>query len=220
MLRQSPPIDPELHKPSSQLTSELIMEEDLDIQVQLDRLEETILESPRIPLTRKTLIDEEQLLDLVDSIRMSLPDTLLKAEQIIRQRNEILSEAENEAEEMIRAASRRAAQMLNEMPIRQQAELEATQIRQKVERECLDLQQKTLAQVEQMRSQAEREIEELRQTSLAECQNVQNGADDYADRVLGQLEQQLKDMLKVIGNGRSQLKNEEPPHNQPTIDNK
>jgi vacuolar-type H+-ATPase subunit H len=220
MLRQSPPIDPELHQSSSQLTSELIMEEDLDIQVQLDRLEETILESPRIPLTRKTLIDEEQLLDLVDSIRMSLPDTLVKAEQIIRQRKEILAEAENEAEEMIQAASRRAAQMLNEMPIRQQAELEATQIRQKVERECLELQQKTLAQIEQMRSQAEREIEEFRQTTIAECQNVQNGADEYADLVLSQLEQQLKDMLKIIGNGRAQLNNEELSHKQPTTNNK
>lgn len=209
MLRQSPPIDSELHQTTSKLTSEPIAEEDFDIQIQLDRLEETILDSPRIPLTRKTLIDEDRLLDRLDSIRMSLPDILIKAEQIIRQRNEILLQAENEAEEMIQAASRRAAQMLHEMPIRQQAELEATQIRQKVERECAEFQQKTLSQIEQMRSQAEQEMEQLRQLTIAECENIQNGADDYADRVLGQIEQQLQDMLKVISNGRAQLKNDD-----------
>ena len=37
-----------------------------DILVEIDRLEEAILASPRVPLTGKTVVNEEELLDRFD----------------------------------------------------------------------------------------------------------------------------------------------------------
>ena len=180
----------------------------VDIQRELNRLEEIILDSPRIPFVGRTLIDEEQLLDQLDIVRLNLPVAFQEAEMIVRHKDEILQEAELYAEEIIENAEQRAAQILNEMGLVQQAKVEADQLRNQVQQDCEAIQQATIAEIEQIRYQAQQELEEMRIRAMAECDEIQNGADDYADHVLNNIEQQLTDMLKVIRNGRQQLEDE------------
>lgn len=182
----------------------------IDIQRELNRLEEMILDSPRIPLTRRTLVDEEQLLDQLDLIRLNLPSAFQESDIIVRHKDEILQEAEEYAQEIIAAAEQRAAQILNEMGLIQQAKAEADQLRQQVQLECETLQQQTLTEIEQIRYRVQQEIEEMRSRTVAECEEIQNGADDYADHVLGSIEQQLNEMMRVIRNGRQQLNGNNP----------
>lgn len=182
----------------------------IDIQRELNRLEEMILDSPRIPLTRRTLIDEEQLLDQLDLIRLNLPSAFQESDIIVRHKDEILQEAEEYAQEIIEAAEQRASQILNEMGLVQQAKAEADQLRQQVQHECETLQQQTLTEIEQIRYRVQQEIEEMRSRTVAECEEIQNGADDYADHVLGTIEQQLNEMMRVIRNGRQQVNGNNP----------
>jgi F0F1-type ATP synthase membrane subunit b/b' len=156
-------------------------------------------------------VDEEALLSQLDLIRENLPTAFDDAEKIVRQREEILLAAEEYAQEIMEAAERRADQLLDEMGIIQQAELEASQIRQQVQTECELIQEQTLAEIERMRLQAQQELEQMRQLALVDCEDIQNGADDYADAVLTNIEQQLTDMLRVIRNGRQQLQPEPIP---------
>ncbi|MCW6035820.1 hypothetical protein K4A83_05970 [Spirulina subsalsa FACHB-351] len=181
---------------------------EFDVQAELNRLEELILDNPRIPFTRKTVVDEEQLLDQLDLIRMNLPRAFEEAVEVLRQKEEILLQAEEYAQDIIEAAQVRAAQLLDEMGIIRQAEMEAAQIRQQVAQECEELQRQTLGEIEQMRMQAMQELEQMRQVVIDECEDIQDGADDYADAVLTRIEQQLTDMLRVIRNGRHQLRGE------------
>jgi F0F1-type ATP synthase membrane subunit b/b' len=171
----------------------------------LNRLEEIILDSPRIPLTRRTFVDEEQLLEQLDLVRLNLPIAFQEAELIIRHKDEILEDAELYAQEIIEEAQRRAAEILNEMGLIQQAQQEADRLRQQVQLDCEAIQQATLAEIEQLRYQSQQELEQLRTNAIREIEDIQNGADDYADHVLGNLEQQLSDMLRIVQNGRQQL---------------
>lgn len=164
-----------------------------------------IIESPHVPLTRRTLVDEDQLLDQLDLIRINLPDAFEQALDVLRQKEEILLEAEEYGQQLIEEAERVAARMLNETGIVQEAEREAYQIRQRVQQECDEMRQSTLEEIEQIREQSLQQLEQLRKAALAECEDIQNGADDYADGVLTNIEQQLTDMLRVIRNGRKQL---------------
>ncbi len=178
----------------------------VDIQRELNRLEEMlIVDSFHIPFTGRTVVDEEMFLAQLDLVRENLPDAFEKAEKIVRQREEILLQAEDYAQEIMDAAEQRADQILDEMGIIQRAELEAKQIRQQVQQECEALQEQTLAEIERMRMQAQQEVAQLREIALTECEDIQNGADDYADAVLINIEQNLTDMLRVIRNGRQQL---------------
>lgn len=190
----------------------------VDIQRELNRLEEIIFDSWHIPFTRRTLVDEEVLLAQLDLVRESLPAAFEDAEKIVRQREEILLQAEEYAQEIMEAAERRADQVLDEMGIIQQAELEANQIRKRVQQECEAIQEQTMAEIERMRLQAQQELEQMRHIVLAECEDIQNGADDYADAVLDNIEQQLNDMLRVINNGRQQLHREPSADYPPDID--
>jgi F0F1-type ATP synthase membrane subunit b/b' len=162
-------------------------------------------------LTQRTLVDEEVLLAQLDLVRENLPAAFNEAEKIVRQREEIILQAEEYAQEIMEAAERRADQILDEMGIIQQAELEANQIRKRVQQECEAIQEQTLSEIERMRLQAQQELEQMRQLALAECDDIQNGADEYADVVLTSIEQQLTEMLRVIRNGRQQLQTEPPP---------
>ncbi len=169
-----------------------------------------ILDSPRIPLTRRTLVDEEQLLEQLDIVRINLPEAFLEAEAIVRHKEEILQQTEAYAEQIIEAAEQRADQILDEIGIIRQAEREAELIRQRVHQECEVIQEQTLSELERLRQQAQQEVAQMRNQALAECEDIQNGADDYADRVLKNIEQQLNDMLRVIRNGRQQLQIDSP----------
>lgn len=181
-----------------------------DIQAELNRLEDLILDSPRIPLTKRTLVDEEPLLDQLDLVRINLPSAFEEAVEIVRQKEEILLQAEEYAQDIIAAAQQRAAEIVDELGIVRQAELEASQIRRHVQQECEQIQQSTLAEIEQLRRRAHQEIEQLRRTALEECEDIQDGADEYADAVLSNIEQQLSDMLRIIRNGRQQLRPDPP----------
>ncbi|HEY9599485.1 MAG TPA: ATP synthase F0 subunit B [Cyanophyceae cyanobacterium] len=210
MLRQDssridPPDRDEPNNPSESSTSGL---GGIDIQRELNRIEEILFASLHIPFTKRTVVDEELLLAQLDLVRENLPIAFDEAEKIVRQREEILLQAEEYAQEIIEAAERRADQLLDEMGIIQQAEMEASQIRKRIQQECEAIQDQTRAEIERMRLQAQQELEQMRQLALAECEDIQNGADEYADSVLDNLELHLSEMLRVIRNGRQQLQPE------------
>ncbi|WP_242022069.1 ATP synthase F0 subunit B [Microcoleus sp. FACHB-831] len=211
MLRQDPSrLDPDSDGPSNEGESPQSGSGGVDIQRELNRLEELILDSPRIPFTRRTLVDEEQLLDQLDVVRLNLPEAFREAEAIVLHKEDIIRQAEDYGEAIIQEAERRADQILDEIGIIRQAEREAELIRERVQEECELMQEQTLAEIERLRLQAQQELEQMRQMALEECEDIQLGADDYADRVLTNIEQQLGDMLRVIRNGRQQLQNDAP----------
>ena len=66
----------------------------IDIHRELNRMEELVLDSPRIPLSNRTLIDEDRLLEQLDAIRLALPTVLQDAMGVMQQKDAIFREAE------------------------------------------------------------------------------------------------------------------------------
>jgi cell division septum initiation protein DivIVA len=183
---------------------------DINVQQELNKLEEIILGSPRVPFSGRTMIDEDLLLDQLDAIRLNLPPAFRQAVDILQRRDAILAEAERYAGDLVAAAEQQAAQMLDELGIVRQAEQMAQQIKSQAQQECDSLRSQVMADIEQMQLQAQREWESMRQDALSEQAMIQQESDAYADQVLGQVEQQLSQMLRIIQNGRSHLQPEAP----------
>ncbi|MEL6940047.1 MAG: ATP synthase F0 subunit B [Cyanobacteria bacterium J06598_1] len=179
--------------------------ERFSIQQELDRIEEIVLESPTVPLTGKTMVSEDELLDQLDVVRVNLPAAVQESVQIVQQREEILAEAEQYAQEIITSAEKQAAAILNEMAIIRQAESQAAQIRAQTEQECAALRGQTLAEIEQLQTQARQEWEETRARTTNEAKTIQEDADTYADQVLENMERQFMEMLHVLRNGRQKI---------------
>lgn len=182
----------------------------VDIQQELNRIEEMVLTSPNIPLTRRTLVDEECLLDQLDIVRVNLPVVFEEAKAIVKQKKEIILQAQLEAEQIVETAKIRAARILNETEILRQAHQEATLLQNQVQQECELALEQSQIEIEQARLQLAQELEQMRNQAVSEAQEIQVGADVYADNALKDIEQQLHDMLRVIQNGRKQL---QPPGN-------
>lgn len=177
----------------------------VDIQQELNRLEEMILAGFNIPLTRRTLVDEDKLLDQLDEIRLCLPEAFQEAAATIQQKEEILLQAEEYGQQIVDAAQAKRSQILDESDIIRQAEREASELRRQVQQECDEMLQETLEEIDRKRRACQQEIEEMRRQAIAQAEAIEQGADDYADSVLENIEQNLQDMLRVIRNGRQQL---------------
>lgn len=165
-----------------------------NLEIELDALEELIINSTHVPLTELIIIDRVIVLHQLNQIKEHLPVDLATATTIANHKQQIISEAENYATSLVKSAQAQANQILQDSSILSQAELDGAKIRLKTEQECEHLKQATL-----------NEMRELHQNAIAESQAIQKGADDYADQVLGDIEQRMQQMLLVIQNGRQQL---------------
>ncbi|MBD2446062.1 DivIVA domain-containing protein [Nostoc sp. FACHB-152] len=180
----------------------------VDIQQELNRLEDLILSGWRVPLTGRTFIDEEKLFEQLDFIRVSLPSVFQEAAAILQHKQEVMLEAEEYGQQIVEAAQAKRAQILAESDILRQAEREAEQLRRKTQQECEKMMQETLDEIDRRRQACMEELEQMRQNAIAQAQEIEDGADQYADTVLENIEQDLKDMLRIITNGRQQLRQE------------
>ena len=169
-----------------------------NIEIELNTLVELVLNCTTIPLTELIIVERDLLLNQLTQIKESLPLDLATAMEIANCRQQIVSEAENYASLVVTSAKTKAQQMLQDSAIVRQAELDGAKIRLKTEREC-----------EELKQTIHHEVAQLRQNALAECQSIQTGADNYADDVLGDIEQRLQQMLEIIQNGRQQLDSEQ-----------
>ena len=69
----------------------------MDILQLIDRLEELFNESKTIPLTRSVMVDEDKMLDIIDQMRIAIPEEVKKAQQLISQRDRVLAQAQEES---------------------------------------------------------------------------------------------------------------------------
>ncbi|MGE5573383.1 MAG: ATPase [Bacillota bacterium] len=94
----------------------------------LDRLEETIETARKVPLVNRVLADRYEILELLDQIRIALPDDVKQAEAVLAEKDRILAEATAEAERMRASAKDHLASLVSENEVVRAAEAEASRI--------------------------------------------------------------------------------------------
>ena len=100
----------------------------MDILQLIDRLEELFNESKNIPLTRNVMVDEDRMLDIIDQMRIAIPEEVKKAQQLLGQRDRVLAQAQEEANRTLELARQKADQLVMKDMIAQEAQRRAEQI--------------------------------------------------------------------------------------------
>ncbi len=100
----------------------------MDILHLVDRLEELFNESRPIWLTHSVIVDEDRMLDLIDQMRVAIPEEIKKAQQVIAQRDRILAQAKEEANRTIALAREKAEKQMENNELIQAARSKADQI--------------------------------------------------------------------------------------------
>jgi hypothetical protein len=127
----------------------------IDILYLLDRLEEVLASGSRLPFSSRTMIDEQECLDIPDQIRVALPEEIKQARRINSEHDAIVAEGEARAQQIIREAEERAAEKVEEHALVRAAQARAEQVEaeaqahsEEMRREAEDWAFETLAELE------------------------------------------------------------------------
>ena len=101
----------------------------MDILQMIDRLEELLNESRPLPFTHNVIVDEDRMLDLIDQMRVSIPEEVKKAQQLLAQRDRLMAQAQEEANRTIAIARDKSDQLVERDAIVQAAYSQAEQIK-------------------------------------------------------------------------------------------
>jgi len=100
----------------------------MDILHLVDRLEEVLNQSRPLWFTKSVIVDEDRILDIIDQMRVAIPDEVKKAQQLLAQRDRLLAQAQEEANRTIAIAREKSEQLVERDAIVQAAQVRAEQI--------------------------------------------------------------------------------------------
>jgi cell division septum initiation protein DivIVA len=140
----------------------------MDIQHLIDRLEQSLAESRRIPLTANLIVDEDRIFNLIDQMRVTLPEEVKRANRVEAEKDRILAQAQEEAERIRELAKQEAAELVKRDTIMAAAQQRADTILERARREADILRHDSDAYVMEVLSKLEEDL--LRSLSV-----VRNG---------------------------------------------
>ncbi len=108
----------------------------MDILHLVDRLESIVTQSRLIPLTVYRLVDEDRVLELIDQMRISIPEEVKKAKRVQQERDRIVAQANEEASRLVDLAKEEAAELVHRDPILEAAERRAKTIIDRAQRDA------------------------------------------------------------------------------------
>lgn len=156
----------------------------MEIFTLIENLEDLLESGTKVPFSSKVMVDIDELREVLEDIRLKLPDELKQAKWVKDERQRIIADAEKEAEDMIKDAKNQADDMIKDAK---------KQIVNMVDDNVITKQ--ALAQKEEIIENANRVSKE-----------ISVGTRDYADAILEKVEDVLRESLEIVHNNRNELK--------------
>ncbi|MFW6069055.1 MAG: hypothetical protein ACOC9E_05685 [Chloroflexota bacterium] len=108
----------------------------MDIQHLVDRLEQILSESRRVPMTTTLMVDEEQVFNIVDQLRVAIPDEVRRANRVESEKERILAQAQEEAARIRQLAKQEAEELIRRDAIVASAHQRAENVLERAHREA------------------------------------------------------------------------------------
>ena len=140
----------------------------MDILHLIDQLEAAVTNGWHIPLTSDVIVHEEELLRVLDEMRVRVPQEVQQAKRLLQDKDRVLAQAREERDRMVALASEEASRLTEQDDITKSAQVRAQTILERAKRDA---------------------------------ESIRKGADDYVVEVLGNLQQQIEQILRTVNNG-------------------
>lgn len=168
----------------------------IDILDLVDRLEEVLNAGQRVPFTNKIMIDERECLDIVDQMRIVVPEEIKQAQVVRKDRDRITGQAHEEAARIMARAEEEASRLMEEQglldrarererEIVEDAEQQAQAIREDADQYALQVLDELNERLSSILSQVQGGIEALRPPAMPVSRNhlpAGGPPDDLDDR--------------------------------------
>lgn len=136
----------------------------MDILYLVDRLEELVNEGWHIPLTTNVVIDNEEFLDIIDQMRISVPEEIKQAKRIQQEKERLLSQAKEEADRILALAREQNQALLSDHELIKAAEAQKQIIIEEGHREIQAIRRDADVYVVDVLSQLEDQLSGLLKT--------------------------------------------------------
>ncbi|MBQ8044040.1 MAG: ATPase [Clostridia bacterium] len=93
----------------------------MEIFTLLENLEEIIESGTKVPLSTKVMVDKEELSEILEEIRIKLPDELKQAKWVKEERQRIIMDAQKEADQIVKETETKIISLVDDHEITRQA---------------------------------------------------------------------------------------------------
>jgi len=100
----------------------------MDVLVLIDKLDDLVHNAKPVPLTDQVRVDKEEIYDILDQMRATIPEEIKQARWIVKERQEMLAEAKREAERIVKEARDRQEHLISNEEVTKAAERAAEDI--------------------------------------------------------------------------------------------
>src|SRR5918999_3426726 len=94
----------------------------MDVLVLIDKLDDVVHNAKAVPLTDQVRIDREEIYEILDQMRATIPEEIKQARWIVKERQEMLAEAKRECDRIVQEAREQAIREASQTEIVRLAE--------------------------------------------------------------------------------------------------
>jgi hypothetical protein len=210
----------------------------VDVQQKLDEIVTAVDSARAMPMSASCVVNRAELLAMLEEVRQALPGSLAQAEQLLGGREQMVAEAQAEAQRIIETGHAERGSLVSGTEVVRQAQTEAEQLLAQARQEAAEIRaeaddyvdsklanfevvlSKTIGSVERGREKllgsgpgseewSEEYAEDAPERS-ADPHELRERADNYVDVRLGSVSAVLSKTLEAVGRGRSKLLGHRP----------
>jgi vacuolar-type H+-ATPase subunit H len=111
----------------------------IEINLLLDRLEALLVESRPVPFSSNVLIDRDRCFDIINQMRVSIPEEVRKSKRVFQERDRVIAQANEEAERITALAREQAAELTSDHQVLRQTENKAQVILERAQLEAQEI---------------------------------------------------------------------------------
>ena len=108
----------------------------MDVLVLIDKLDDLVHNAKAVPLTDQVRIDREEIYEILDQMRATIPEEIKQARWIVKERQEMLAEAKRECDRLLGEAREQATREASQTEIVKLAERQAQDILEDARRQA------------------------------------------------------------------------------------
>lgn len=154
-----------------------------DILYLVDQLEELVGIGKRVPFSGRVMVEEGEFLALIDQLRVAVPNEIKQAQRVIKDRERIVGDAQDEASRIVQVARDRAEALVSQHSIVAEARQRSEEILR-------------AAEEERQRARGEIDVFVMEQLQLVE---------DAVRRGMAVMEDAVEQTIDTVGSARDAI---------------
>ena len=127
----------------------------------LEELEQVVEEGRSSPFSNKVQVDKDEIFEIIDEIKMKLPNEIKQSKWVIEERNKILVDAQKEADEMLKEAEVRLSKLVEEHAVTQKAYEQAAEIMDAAKKSAKEMRLGAIDYADDVMGVAEQRLREM-----------------------------------------------------------